>query len=74
GRERDAVAVFTEDSVLAGRYGEHPVSHLDLLPLLGVTDGLRGAGEALKQGDLQRVARREVAAGELGETREAPIA
>ncbi|HKH45201.1 MAG TPA: hypothetical protein VKM72_11100 [Thermoanaerobaculia bacterium] len=36
GVDRDGVTAFDEDAVLAGRYGATPVSHLDLLGLLGV--------------------------------------
>lgn len=54
GRTRDEVAAFDEDSVRQGRYGSPPISHLDLLQLLGVTDGLRplqpGAGRADRRG------------------------
>jgi len=36
GRDRDQVGRFDEDSVREGRYGASPVSHLELLSLLGV--------------------------------------
>ena len=35
-RERDVVHAFTEDDVVAGKYGKVPVSHLELLRMLGV--------------------------------------
>jgi 2,3-bisphosphoglycerate-independent phosphoglycerate mutase len=36
GRDRDPVSRFDEDSVVVGHYGASPVSHLDLLAILGV--------------------------------------
>jgi len=39
GRNKDSVTRFDEDSVRAGRYGNTPVSHLDLLRMLGVVEG-----------------------------------
>ncbi|MEA2603215.1 MAG: 2,3-bisphosphoglycerate-independent phosphoglycerate mutase [Acidobacteriota bacterium] len=71
-RDRDGVTAFSEDSVAAGRYGS-PVSHLHLLTLLGVTDGLRGSGRELAEECLERVQEREEAGDKLAETREAPI-
>jgi 2,3-bisphosphoglycerate-independent phosphoglycerate mutase len=41
GRDRDQVSRFDEDSVRNGQYGTSPVSHLDLLSILGIMD--RGA-------------------------------
>lgn len=41
GRERDAVERFSEAAVLAGRYGATPVSHLELLRLLGMVTAVR---------------------------------
>jgi 2,3-bisphosphoglycerate-independent phosphoglycerate mutase len=41
GRDCDGVTRFDETSVLQGWYGENPVNHLDLLPLLGMVG--RGA-------------------------------
>ena len=35
-RERDAVEAFSEDDVAAGTYGKVPVTHLELLRMLGV--------------------------------------
>lgn len=35
-RERDASQTFSEDEVLSGKYGKVPVSHLELLRVLGV--------------------------------------
>jgi 2,3-bisphosphoglycerate-independent phosphoglycerate mutase len=37
GRERDGVEAFSEDAVLAGKYAARPVSHLDLMAVLGVS-------------------------------------
>lgn len=36
GRERDAIRSFDEDEAVNGKFGKEPVSHLDLLQLLGV--------------------------------------
>ena len=36
GRDRDQVSRFDEDSVRLGRFGASPISHLDLLSVLGV--------------------------------------
>jgi 2,3-bisphosphoglycerate-independent phosphoglycerate mutase len=36
GRERDAARYYSEDDVLIGKYASPPVSHLDLLRLMGV--------------------------------------
>jgi 2,3-bisphosphoglycerate-independent phosphoglycerate mutase len=36
GRDRDEARAFSEDGVLAGRHGADPVSHLQLLHLLGM--------------------------------------
>jgi 2,3-bisphosphoglycerate-independent phosphoglycerate mutase len=36
GHERDAALYYSEDDVLVGKYAAEPVSHLDLLQLLGV--------------------------------------
>ncbi|HSK81561.1 MAG TPA: hypothetical protein VLQ45_34215, partial [Thermoanaerobaculia bacterium] len=36
GRDRDPVSRFDEDSVRLGRFGANPISHLDLLSVLGV--------------------------------------
>jgi 2,3-bisphosphoglycerate-independent phosphoglycerate mutase len=41
GVDRDQVSRFDEDAVRGGRYGASPVSHLDLLSILGVVE--RGA-------------------------------
>lgn len=35
-RERDRTQAFSEDDVLAGKYGKTPVNHLELLRMLGV--------------------------------------
>jgi len=35
-RERDSVQAFSEDDVVAGKYGQAPVNHLELLRMLGV--------------------------------------
>jgi 2,3-bisphosphoglycerate-independent phosphoglycerate mutase len=35
-RERDSVQSFSEDDVLAGKYGQAPVNHLELLRMLGI--------------------------------------
>jgi 2,3-bisphosphoglycerate-independent phosphoglycerate mutase len=35
-RERDVAQAFSEDDVLAGKYGKAPVNHLELLRMLGV--------------------------------------
>jgi len=35
-RERDVPQAFSEDDVLAGKYGKAPVNHLELLQMLGV--------------------------------------
>jgi 2,3-bisphosphoglycerate-independent phosphoglycerate mutase len=35
-RERDSVQAFSEDDVLAGKYGQAPVNHLELLRMLGI--------------------------------------
>lgn len=43
GRDRDGVRHFTEEAARWGTYGAKPVSHLDLLSLLGVRDGRSGA-------------------------------
>jgi len=37
GRERDETQSFSEDAVLNGKFAKDPVSHLDLLRLLGVS-------------------------------------
>lgn len=37
GRDRDRVSCFHEDAVVSGLYGASPISHLDLLRILGVT-------------------------------------
>lgn len=36
GRDRDSVVRFDEDSVRQGLYGEKPISHFDLLTILGI--------------------------------------
>ena len=36
GRERDGVRTFSEDAACAGKYAAPPVSHLDLMTVLGV--------------------------------------
>lgn len=41
GRERDQVELFGEETVYAGRYGSHPVSHLELLRILGIKEAAR---------------------------------
>ncbi|HSS79183.1 MAG TPA: hypothetical protein VLV54_20860 [Thermoanaerobaculia bacterium] len=73
GRDRDGVAVFTEDAMVAGHYAEPPVSHLRLLTLLGVTDGLRAPGGELAAGQLEPFQEQEEVEETLAETREAPI-
>jgi 2,3-bisphosphoglycerate-independent phosphoglycerate mutase len=37
GRDRDRTTVFDEEAAVAGAWGASPISHLELLPLLGVT-------------------------------------
>lgn len=44
GRERDGVEQFSEEAVLAGRYGVTPVSHLELLGLLGMVSTVHPGG------------------------------
>lgn len=39
GRDRDEVTAYGEDAAAAGRHGERPLNHLELLPLLGVAAG-----------------------------------
>lgn len=55
GRDRDLVSRFDEDSVRAGRYGAKPVSHLDLLSILGVVEHDESSSASLEErlaGDL----------------------
>jgi len=49
GRTRDRVRCFDEDSAVGGRYGRHPVSHLDLLPLMGVATGVAAGDRAVAE-------------------------
>lgn len=42
---------FDEESVWQGRYGSPPVSHLELLRLLGVTAGLRPVAPGAERPD-----------------------
>lgn len=50
GVDRDEVAIFSEDAVLEGRFGEHPVDRLELLPLLLGRHRALGARQPLLQG------------------------
>jgi 2,3-bisphosphoglycerate-independent phosphoglycerate mutase len=64
GRDRDVVSRFDEDSVRVGRYGASPVSHLELLTLLGVR---RRVDEPVERGHPSRSGRGVPTAEEPGD-------